>query len=333
MDNTKNSVLSFSELRIGYITGKLRKELTAPLCASTNGGELIALLGRNGIGKSTLLRTLTGIQESLGGDLLLYGRHISEYKRMDIAKKTGYISTEIVRASNMTVSELVALGRFPHTNWLGKIDHKSREIISSSLVKTGMKGFANRNISELSDGERQKAMIARLLAQDTKLMIMDEPTAFLDISSKFEIINLLHELTREGRTVIFSTHDFNVALNHADKIWLISEKGMFDGAPEDLILNNSFDHLFKSPVIGFNYADGSFNFIKTTGKTISLSGKGKNRIWTEKALIRAGYKVVDNSSEIKIKVPDKEEKRWVLTKSESVEFFNSIYELVNRLRG
>ena len=151
------------------------------------------------------------------------GKNIYDYSRLDLAREVGYISTEIVKVSNMRVFDLVALGRFPHTNWIGKLEQKDNEHISDAIEKTSMTAFRHKYVSELSDGERQKVMIARILAQDTDIMIMDEPTAFLDIGSKFEILHLLHDLSRKSqKTIIFSTHDLHMAVSQADKIWLDS---------------------------------------------------------------------------------------------------------------
>ncbi len=332
MAAVNKNIILLDSLRIGYASGKRITKLIQPLQASSAGGELIAVIGRNGIGKSTLLRTLTGLQEALGGHILLYDKNISEYTRIDLACRVGYTSTEIIRASNMTVFDLVSLGRFPHTNWLGKIDRESYLAIESSLQKTGMVNFRNRNISELSDGERQKAMIARVLAQDTEIMIMDEPTAFLDISSKYEIINLMIELTKEGKTIVFSTHDFDIALNQADKIWLMLNSGILEGAPEDLVLEGSFDHLFDSGIIGFNSDDASFTFTKKPRKEICISGEGLMRKWTEHALERAGYRITEKDNDLRIIIPENKNKKWQLIKKESTEHIDSIYELTQRLR-
>ena len=332
MDTESNKIIVLESLRIGYASGKHTKELIPPITASSDSGELIAVIGRNGIGKSTLLRTLTGLQESMGGRMFLNNKNIGEYNRMDLARKIGYISTEIVRASNMTVFDLVALGRFPHTNWLGRIDRASQIAIENSLKKTGLTSFRKRNISELSDGERQKAMISRVLAQDTDIMIMDEPTAFLDISSKFEIINLMLELTREGKTIIFSTHDFNVAVNQADKIWLMLDSGLLEGAPEDLMLGGSFDHLFESAIVGFNSDDGSFTFMKEPRGNIYVSGEGIIRKWTERAVVRAGYNVSDKEIDITIESPNHRDRKWLMVTKESTEHFDSVYDLVRRLQ-
>jgi len=332
MDTESNKIILLESLRIGYAAGKHTKELIPPITASSDSGELIAVIGRNGIGKSTLLRTLTGLQESLGGRMFLNNKNICEYNRMDLARKIGYISTEIVRASNMTVFNLVSLGRFPHTNWLGRIDRASQIAIENSLEKTGLTALRKRNISELSDGERQKAMISRVLAQDTDIMIMDEPTAFLDISSKYEIINLMLELTREGKTIIFSTHDFNIAVNQADKIWIMLDSGLLEGAPEDLMLGGSFDHLFESAIVEFNSDDGSFIFMREPRGNICISGEGMIRKWTERAVIRAGYNVSDRGIDITIKTPNRYCKEWVMVTKEITEHFDSVYDLIRRLQ-
>jgi iron complex transport system ATP-binding protein len=258
MDMTRTEMISFDSLRIGYASGRHKKILLPELSATAYKGEFIAVIGRNGIGKSTLLRTITGLQPSLGGIIRINGSNIALITGIDLARMAGYISTEAVRVSNMTVYDLVSLGRFPYTNWIGTIDHEGHEAIKGALKKTGMEGFSSRYVTELSDGERQRAMIARLLTQDTELMIMDEPTAFLDIPGKYEIVNLIRNLTREGKTVIFSTHDLSIAINMADRVWLILKDGLTEGSPEELMKNGSFDNLFESPVFDTGTIPGSF---------------------------------------------------------------------------
>ncbi len=251
-----SEILSIDSLNIGYSSGKRARILLPPLTVTAGTGELIAVIGRNGVGKSTLLRTIIGLQPSLGGKVFIKGKDITLIPRLDLAQIIGYISTEIIRVSNMSVYDLVALGRFPHTNWIGKIDHNGQLAIEDAIYKTGLADFGSKYITELSDGERQRAMIARVLAQDTEILIMDEPTAFLDIAGKYDIVNLLKKLTGEGKTIIFSTHDLNIALNMADKIWLILKDEMLQGSPDDLVRSSSFDHLFESSEIKFDPSTG-----------------------------------------------------------------------------
>ena len=257
METMGSCILSIDSLQIGYGSGSRRRILLPGLNASANRGELVAVIGRNGIGKSTLLRSIIGLQPFYGGSIMINGENLSGIPRLELARKTGYISTEIIRVSNMTVYDLVALGRFPHTNWIGRIDDRSREAITDAISKTGLNQLAGRYITELSDGERQRVMIARVLAQDADIMVMDEPTAFLDLPGKYEIMNLIRNLSRSGKTVIFSTHDINLALRLTDRIWLILKDRLIEGPPAELLKNGSFDSLFESDEPGKSISLGS----------------------------------------------------------------------------
>jgi iron complex transport system ATP-binding protein len=329
----KKEILSFESLLIGYISGKTTKILLPPLNARAFQGELIAMIGQNGIGKSTLLRTLTGLQVAIDGTIIINGKSIKNYSRIDFAQHIGYISTEPVRVSNMKVYDLVALGRFPHTNWLGKLTGTDHAIIMDAIEKVGMQQFINNYVTELSDGERQRVMIARVLAQDTDLLVMDEPTAFLDIKSKYEIVHLLHDLSKKrGKTIVFSTHDLNIAVSESDKIWLILKESFEEGAPEDLIIGGAFDELFKDSLVRFNQADGSFTFRNEFKGNFNLKGEGIGRLWTEKALNRAGYSISDNIEKLQIKVVNLNSRyRWLVDKGEIRKEFNSVYDLVSWL--
>ena len=292
MDIQRERLLSFESLLIGYNSGGYRNILLPPLNASALKGELIAVLGPNGIGKSTLLRTITGLHYSLGGAVFINDNSIYRIFKIRSCTKYGYISTEPVRVINMTVFDLVSLGRYPYTNWIGKIAGDDHEIITDSIEKVGLMKFHDRYIAELSDGERQKAMIARVLAQDTDIMVMDEPTAFLDIRSKYEIVHLLHDLSRKkGKTVIFSTHDLHTAISESDKIWLTLKESFIEGAPEDLIIDGSFNILFDDSRVHFSPSDGSFAFRTEHKGNIFVEGKGIEKYWTEKAANRAGYAI------------------------------------------
>ncbi len=325
-------ILSLDSLKIGYVSGRHENVLLPPLNACANKGELIAVIGRNGIGKSTLLRTLTGLQPSLGGEIFYSGKNIRDYSRMDLAQKVGYISTEIVKVSNMSVYDLVALGRFPHTNWMGKIDTKNHEVIMDAIEKTTMSAFCNRFVSELSDGERQRAMIARILAQDTGIMVMDEPTAFLDIGSKYEILHLMHLLSHKNeKTIIFSTHDLHMAISQSDKIWLILDNRLMEGAPEDIMIEGAFDHLFDSSPVQFNSENGTFSFRSEEKGRIFIEGDGIRRHWTEKAINRAGFSLSEVQTIPYIIIPSGNNREWKLTTDISSVEFRSIYELVSFL--
>jgi iron complex transport system ATP-binding protein len=334
MENKPEEILSVDSLKIGYVSGKRENVLLPPLTASADKGELIAVIGRNGIGKSTLLRTLTGLQPSLGGEVFYNGINLIDYSRMELARIVGYISTEIVKVSNMSVYDLVALGRFPHTNWTGKIGMKNHEVIMDSIEKTSMSAFCNRFISELSDGERQRAMIARILAQDTGIMIMDEPTAFLDTGSKYEILHLMHLLSQKnGKTIIFSTHDLQMAISQSDKIWLILENKLIEGAPEDLMIEGAFAHLFDLSPVQFNSENGTFSFRAMEKGKIYVEGDGTRRHWVEKAVIRAGFAVSETRTLPYINIPQGNKSEYQFIMRNSDQQFGSIYDLVSYLNN
>jgi iron complex transport system ATP-binding protein len=333
VESISEKILSLNSLKIGYVSGRKKNILLPPLSATANKGELISVLGRNGIGKSTLLRTLTGIQPSLGGEIFFSGKNIKDYSRIEIAQKAGYISTEIIKIGNMRIYDLVALGRFPHTNWIGKISAYDNEIIMDAIEKTGMASLSGKMVSELSDGERQKAMIARILAQDTDLMIMDEPTAFLDIGSKYEILNLLSMLSHKNRkTIIFSTHDMNMAISQSDKIWLILNDRLAEGAPEDLMIDGAFNHLFESASVLFNSSDGSFSFRGEERGSLFVEGDGIYKYWTSEAVKRAGFSISEVTSNPFIRVISDKPNTWQIISDNSIIEFESLYELIRWLR-
>jgi iron complex transport system ATP-binding protein len=195
-----------------------------------------------------------------------------------------------------------------------------------------MSDLKHRYIGELSDGERQRAMIARILAQDTGLMIMDEPTAFLDIGSKYEILHLLHNLAKDyGKTIIFSSHDFQIAITQADKIWLITDCGLIEGSPEDLMLGGDFDHILSSTSVKYNSDHGTFSFPSEGKGSIWVEGEGIIRHWTEQALNRAGFSISESKTFPWLIVPDSDSAYWRLVSENNAREFNSIYELITTL--
>jgi iron complex transport system ATP-binding protein len=329
MQNPQTDILSIRSLKIGYQSGRNSRILLPPLNAGAGKGELIAVIGKNGIGKSTLLRTIAGLQAALSGEIFYEERNLRDYSRTDLAQTVGYISTEIVKVSSMRVYDLVALGRFPYTNWLGKMEAADHQIIMDAIEKTGLSVLRDRFISELSDGERQKAMIARILAQDTDIMIMDEPTAFLDIGSKFEILHLMHRLSQNsGKTIIFSTHDLNVALSQADKIWLVLPEGIEEGAPEDLMLRGAFDNLFESSAVRYNPDNGTYSFMPEKKGEIFMEGSGIMLHYSKKALVRAGFSVIEGNNQPCLEVPSGDCTLWQFRDRERVRSFGSLYDFI-----
>lgn len=326
MNPDANMVLSITNLDIGF-----PERLIIPaINASVFRGELVALIGHNGTGKSTLLRTLAGLRKKLGGEVKINGIDTSQMSRREFASLVGYVSTEQVNAPNMKVYDLVALGRFAYTNWMGTITGEDKRIVFDSIGKVGLSDLAYRNIGELSDGEKQRAMIARVLAQDTSLLIMDEPTAFLDIRNRHEIIHLLQTLASSGeKTVILSTHDLQSAIGESDKIWLLTDGALEEGAPEDLVLKGSFDNLFGDSILKFRKSDGNFYPVREEKGSVCIRGEGLMKQWTARAMKRLGFRIKENVSpgEITITADDTTDE-WTIQSGETRIVFKSIYSMV-----
>lgn len=213
------------ELTIGYKTKRTGfREVAADINAELCGGRLTSLIGSNGIGKSTLLRTLSAFQPPLAGDVLVQGKSLRRYTNKELSQLIGVVLTERPALQNMSVRELVGLGRSPYTGFWGKLMAADEDIVTEAINDVGIENLQHRMIQTLSDGERQKVMIAKALAQQTPVIFLDEPTAFLDYPSKVEVMQLLHRLTRQsGKTIFLSTHDIELALQLSDILWLMSK--------------------------------------------------------------------------------------------------------------
>ncbi len=276
------------------------KDILPPLSASSERAEITTLLGCNGIGKSTLLKTIAALHSPISGSLVVDGRDIFSMTRRDITATISYVSTEPVKASNMRVSDLIAFGRYSHTNWIGRLLESDRRVIAESADKVGLSALLNRFVDEISDGERQRAMIARALAQDTPLMVMDEPTAFLDTRNSSEILNLMVSLARnEEKGLLMSTHDIQSAINYSDKIWLMTEGGIKEGGTEDMVADGSIGEMFRGSSVTFCPVEGSFRpSARGRGKMrFYLQGEGVEAIWAGKAIKRAGGILCDKAGE------------------------------------
>lgn len=216
-------------------------------------GEFTALIGRNGTGKSTLLRTMAGLAKPMEGEIIVDGRRLSEMPPREIASKISFVSTEEVRITNLKVADVVGLGRAPYTNWIGSLTDEDRAKVCESLRLVGMDGFMGKAMDTLSDGERQRVMIARALAQDTPIILLDEPTAYLDLPNRYEICLLLRQLAHtQGKSIIFSTHDLTIALELCDTIAMIEGGRFFYGTAEKLIQQDEIQRLFDGTSLRFD---------------------------------------------------------------------------------
>ena len=237
--------LVLKDFVIGYNTRAGQRRVTAPLSVKLPEGRLICLVGRNGVGKSTLLRSLSGLQPPLSGDVLLGGSSIASYSHKALARLVSVVTTRDVPVPSMTSWEVVALGRSPYTQFWGQLSPADKEIVDRSIDITGISPLASRRVGSLSDGERQKVMIAKAIAQETPVILLDEPTAFLDYPSKVSTLSLLSRLAREmGRTILVSTHDVEHALRLSDEVLLLQKEGLYKVLRRDaLVLDHSADGL------------------------------------------------------------------------------------------
>jgi iron complex transport system ATP-binding protein len=257
--SSKNNILFTSNLSIGYTTKKEEMVIAKNLNLTFEAGKLIALIGANGIGKSTLLRTITGIQKPLSGAISLYEKDIHLYDPLELAQNLSLVLTEKLPPSNLTVFELIALGRQPYTNWIGKLSDDDYQKINHAITLTQITHLANKMHHEISDGQLQKVLIARALAQDTPLIILDEPTTHLDLFHKVGVFKLLKKLAKENnKCILFSTHDIDLAIQLADEMIVMMEENVIQDQPCNLISKGVFNSLFKDDSITFDGEKGKF---------------------------------------------------------------------------
>jgi len=254
-------ILKTEKLSIGYHSKKAQNAIASAIDLSLKKGKLISLIGANGIGKSTLLRTLTGIQKPLSGVVFLNGRNISNYHALEAAQNLSVVLTEKLPPSNLTVFELVALGRQPYTNWVGTLTDTDFLKINEALELTQITHLAQKKHFEISDGQLQKVLIARAIAQDTPLIILDEPTTHLDLLHKVSLFKLLRKLASETRKcILFSTHDIDLAIQLSDEMIVMTDGRVVFGKPAELISNKVFDTLFEGENIIFDPEKHKFVF-------------------------------------------------------------------------
>jgi iron complex transport system ATP-binding protein len=282
--------IKIQNLSIGYVGKNDVKVVAKNITATIFSGELTCLLGANGVGKSTLLRTLSAFQPKLEGDIYIEGKEISEFNDKQLSHLISVVLTEKPDIRNMTVEELVGLGRSPYTGFWGTLTTEDKQVVNHAIHLVGIEALQGRMIQTLSDGERQKVMIAKALAQETPVVYLDEPTAFLDYPSKVEMMQLLFKLSREtDKTIFLSTHDLELALQIADKLWLMDkEKGVRIGAPEDLSLDGSLGNYFARKGIVFDLETGLFRVENYFTRRIGLQGEGVRLMMVAKALKRIG---------------------------------------------
>lgn len=242
-------MIQLEELTLGYGQRVLLHKVSAQI----DGGQLIALLGRNGTGKSTLLRALMGLEQPQHGDIRLQQRLIHSLRPEELAQHISLVTTERIRIPHLRCKDVVALGRAPYTNWIGKLQPDDRQRVDEALRLTGMSEYAEKTMDKMSDGECQRIMIARALAQDTPVILLDEPTAFLDLPNRYELCLLLKQLAKEkNKCIIFSTHDLDIALSLCDSILLIDNPQLYALPTREMVREGHIERLFRNETVTFD---------------------------------------------------------------------------------
>ncbi|MFO8076533.1 MAG: ABC transporter ATP-binding protein [Egibacteraceae bacterium] len=294
-DAPPHRVLSAHGLAVGYRQRRRSRAVLSGLDLDLRVGQLTCLLGANGSGKTTLLRTLSGSLPPLAGRVCLGGADLAALSPADRARRLAVVLTSRVDAGLLRVEDLVALGRHPYTGWSGRLRAADHEAIDWALEASGATALRTRPVPELSDGERQRVMIARALAQEPEVLMLDEPTAFVDLPRRLELAGLLTRLAREcGLAVLLTSHDLDLALRSADDVWLLGRGGdpeapVASGAPEDLALSGALAAAFDTDTVRYDPARGRFEADGGAAPLVAIDGEGPEARWATHAIERAGF--------------------------------------------
>lgn len=274
-------------------------QVLGPLDLQLAAGRLVCLLGANGAGKSTLIRTLCGMQPALSGTVELDGAALHQLSPGERARRLAVVLTDRVDAGMLSGFELAALGRYPHLGWSGRLLADDRLLVQEALKAAGALDLAARAVAQMSDGERQRVMLARAVAQQPRVLVLDEITAFLDLPRRIEVMRLLQRLAREQNlAILLSCHDLDLALRCADRLWLVdAQRRLHEGAPEDLVLDGSLNQAFASAGLHFDADRGEWSVAaRADDRPIRLVGEGAGRVWARRALERIGYREASSAS-------------------------------------
>lgn len=294
-----NKLLEIQALEIGYTQkGKRPIPLLPPINVQLSKGDFVALSGPNGAGKTTLFRTLTAALPPLSGHISFLGKPLQDYSAKEKASLFSIVLTERPDDFFMKVLDIVATGRYPFTGWYAKLDRTDIEMIEESMERVDIQDLAQRTFVSLSDGEKQKVMIAKALAQNTPIIFLDEPTAFLDFPSKLELMHLLQKLAHEDqKTILFSSHDLELMLRSADKMWLMAKnQPLISGIPEDLVLSDAINTYFGRKNLSFDLNSGHFTEQPQYLGKIGIAIGSIEAKWVAHALQRKGYQVIENEN-------------------------------------
>ena len=330
--------LTAAKLSIGYSHRGQETCVAEALDLALNAGEFICLLGPNGAGKSTLIRTLAGMQAPLSGSLKLQNQTFHSISPRERARMISVVLTDALPVGMMDAYSLVALGRHPYSGWLGGLNQYDKERIKWAFKAVGAEGLEARQISELSDGERQKISIARALAQEAQVMLLDEPTAFLDLPRRVELMTILRNLAhREQMGLLLSTHDLDLALRFADRLWMITTDGqLIQGYPEELAMSGEFAAIFANENLDWDAERGSFRAHPNPCLKAHIQGDSIHALWTRRALERLGFGIAkpDENSALSIQVVELDDHtEWAVARNGNQAKHTSISQLIDWIRG
>jgi iron complex transport system ATP-binding protein len=288
-------------------------------------------MGQNGVGKTTFIKTLSGLHKGVSGSIYHQHRSIDEIPKSSLAKQISVVLTEKPFAAHLSVIELIALGRHPYSNWLGRLSASDKQAIDLAISQTNINYLATKKLYQLSDGQFQKVMIARALAQETDLIILDEPTAHLDLSNKIEIMLLLKSIATTGKGVLIATHDLQISLQLSDRLWLFNfNRPVLEGCPEDLILQGAIDQTLFPINNNIDLTTGTVKHLDERKGNVLLQGDPTIVHWTAQALQRNGYAInKDTPTSITINCLDC---LWKLESKDTSTSFDSIENLLIHLK-
>jgi iron complex transport system ATP-binding protein len=330
------AALQTRDLAVGYRSRRERRAVLERVSVSVARGELVCVLGPNGIGKSTLMLTLARMQPALWGTVELAGAPLESLSGPELARRVGVVLTERVAVDSLRVRQVVELGRYPHSGWLGGLAAHDHDVVGWAMDAVGAAHLSDRDFARISDGERQRVMVARALAQEPVLLVLDEPTAFLDVPSRVELMGLLRRLTREDAlAVLVSTHDLELALRIADLVWLLMPGGdMVTGAPEDVMASGAIAHAFEGRQIRFHPEQRTFRWLTGERGCAGVEGRGLRADMARAVLEREGYAVVaDEPGALTVRTDDS---GWTLSaagRSARGETFRSLAAHLRSLPG
>jgi iron complex transport system ATP-binding protein len=326
--------LKTDHLTIGYKEGKKEKVILEDIDLELKSGELVCLMGPNGIGKSTLIRTLSGLQNPLSGSVYINNSPLNTISESERSKLVSVVLTDRLQGGNLRVRELIAMGRYPYLSWLTRFSEEDNEAVAKAIEAIDLSDILDSKLHQLSDGQFQRAMIARALVQDGEVMILDEPTAHLDLNNRVETMRLLRKLAHDyQKSILMATHELDLALQLSDRLILVQPGGnLLDGIPEDLILKGNLDDTFL--LKGYNLKTGKAEFVPFKQKQVSLFAEDYYYLWSKNVLERNGFEVVSEDRKVDIRLSvtgSNDEFECKVEILDQTETFSSFEGLLNRL--